>query len=137
MYPNVMNKRLHFVILLMAMFFISCACAPSSFSKKEKAVYTTFKTLQTAKQFRVTGLKIAGGLHTDGMIDDDLARIIIKTGDALQLSINTASVSLKLYKTTGKPKDMDDLRVCIRAYEQVYGQFTDLVMPYIFKKIGE
>lgn len=112
-------------------------CAPKNLSKSDKVIYTTVKTLQVAKDFRVLGLQTAGKLHSAGKIDDKLAREIIVIANDLQASINAISLLLETYDKTRGPDDKKALDAQVEVYMGLYGQFTEIIMPYLIKRIGD
>lgn len=135
MYQNKRNNAL-FTVFAIALLITILACAPSHFTPVEKTTYTTVKTLDVAKQFRHTGLQVAGDFYKKGLMEEDVKLEIIKIGNELQRTINVAAEALQVYLASdgGNAKDLE---MKILMYQQLYGKFSDLVMPYIIKNLED
>lgn len=110
------------------------SCAPQHFTPLEKTVYSTAKTLESAVVFRDTGLKVAGDLYKQGLLDEDTKDKIIKLGDDLKEVINMTKEVLKIYNSSGGNRS--DLQEQLMLYHTIYGEFSDLIMPYVIDKMG-
>lgn len=131
---NTMRNLLALIVLVCMM----VACAPKNFSPSEKAMFTTVRSLQAAKQLRVTGLKAVGDMYIAGTLTDpDFKADVIRVGDLLQETINVTSKALEIYYTAKTEHAFADLQAKVSLYQQVLGEFTDLVMPYVLEHLGD
>ena len=120
------------VLCLLVLVSMVTACAPAHFTPTEKKLYTSVKTLETAKEFRVFGLRTAGSFYKKGLIDDEKKNEIIEMGDDLQNAVNKVSEALELYhKLDGSNEVALEQEIVI--YQEIYKKFSDLVMPYIME----
>ena len=118
------------IIVLPILFLVFQGCIV--LSGQDKVVYTTYRTLQTATEFRHLGLTMAGELYKKGDISEHVKDDIIKVGNQLQGQINSTVDALANYKQTG---DYETLKMQVSIYQQVYGKFVDLVLPYMLEEI--
>jgi len=123
------------ILALVYLFGMVLACAPSHFTPVEKTIYTTTKTLETAKQFRHTGLSVAADFYKQGLLDEELKDEIIVVADQLQNAINQTADALKLYLLADGKEGAMDLETKVLLYQQLYGKFSDLIMPYLIKQM--
>lgn len=126
------------LLVLMVLAFLLTACIPKELSTSEKVVFTTVRSLQAAKELRVTALKTIGGMYINGTLTDpEFKDRVIKIGDDLQEAINVTSEALQIYYTEKDNLSKEDLSVKILAYQKILGEFTDLVMPYVLEHIDK
>ncbi len=100
-------------------------------TQQDKIIYTTYKSLQTAKEFRKTSLQITGEVYKDGYMSENMKSNIISVGNHLQNAINNTADALQIYKQTGNRRL---LHKNITIYQQIYGEYVDLVLPYVIEK---
>ena len=115
--------------------FITVSCAPQHFTPVEKSIYTTTKTLAAAKQFRHTGLQIAGDFYKKGLIEEDVKEEIIEVANELQRAINVTAEVLQIYLISKGQEEAQQLETKIIIYQQLYGKFSELIMPYMLKNL--
>jgi len=102
---------------------------------KPTVIHTTFKTLQAAKKFRESGLTLCGEYYKQDLIDEETKNRIVKLGNELQASINECSKSLYIYyEMNDKQRETSQLKLKIQKYQQVYGKFVDIVLPYLIEE---
>jgi len=53
-------------------------------TRNQSLFLTIFKTLQTAKEFRHTGLSIVGDFYKKGLVSEDNKKEVIKIGNELK-----------------------------------------------------
>lgn len=121
-----------FGILFLVLFVL--ACAPKEFSPFEQKVYTTQKTLEAAIEFRDLGLRISGNLYKQGLLKETDKEKIIDIGDKLYNAIVVSQEALETYYLTGNSVNLNEKLI---LYAQIYGKFSDLIMPYILKHYEE
>ena len=110
------------------------SCAPKEFTQPEKAVYTTVRSLQAAKELRTTALSSIGDMYKAGTLTDEkFKEDVIRIGDSLQEAINVTSDALLIYNNATTAENKATLAEKVLLYQQVYGEFSDLVMPYILE----
>ena len=119
-----------FVIFLMGIL----ACAPSNFTPAEKKIYTLTKTLQSAKQFRETGLKVSADFYKRGLMEEETKADIIKIANELQNAINLCADSLMLYHVSATLEHSEILEHRIQLYQALYSKFSTLIIPYLIKE---
>lgn len=134
--PFYYRKRLTMFLTLVVLLAV-VGCAPKNLTTEDKVIYSVVKTLDTAKTFRTLGLQTAGKLHTDGVIDDKMAREIITVANDLQASINATALLLETYKKTNSEEDKKLLDEKVAIYMELYGKFVELIMPYVMERIGD
>lgn len=120
------------LLLVFSFLFILVACAPSHFTPLEKKVYTTTKTLEAAVEFRDTGLSIASDFYKRGLLSVEKKDKIIKIGDELYDAILITKEALKMYNSGGS---YNDLSAKLILYHQIYGKFSEILMPYLLKNL--
>lgn len=131
-------RSIRMLMALVALIFVVTACAPKEFSTSEKAIYTTVRSLQAAKELRVTALKTIGGMYIDGTLTDpDFKADVIRIGDSLQEAINFTSSALETYYEASTDENKGDLQVKVLMYQKILGEFTDLVMPYVLEHVAK
>lgn len=127
------------LLTLALMFFVVIgftACAPKEFSTSEKAIYTSVKSLQAAKELRVTALSTIGGMYKNGVLTDpDFKADVIKIGDSLQEAINVTAEAILIYNGATTAENKASLAEKVLLYQKVYGEFSDLVMPYVLEHL--
>ena len=117
--------------------FVIVSCAPQSFTPVEKTIYTTTKTLAAAKQFRHTGLQIAGDFYRRGLIEEDVKEEIIEVANELQMAINVTADVLQIYLISKGQEEAQMLETKILLYQQLYGKFSELIMPYMLQNLED
>jgi len=128
------DNTMRLLAVFMVLLFSVIACAPSSFNTSEKATFTTTRTLQAAKELRVTALKTIGGMYIAGTLTDPVfKKDVIRVGDLLQEAINFTSEALLIYQGAATSENKATLAGKVLLYQQVYGEFSDLVMPYVLE----
>jgi hypothetical protein len=110
------------------------ACAPKDFSPFEKKIYTTTQTLYAAVEFRHLGLSVVGDLYKKGLLSEEEKEKFVDLGDELYKIITSSQIALELYYKTGISTNLEEK---LLLYTQIYGKFSDLVMPYILKYYDE
>lgn len=131
-------RTMRTMLAFVALIFVLTACAPQEFSPSEKAIYTTVRSLQGAKELRVTALKTIGGLYKDGTLTDvEFKEKVIEIGDMLQDAINFTSLALEAYYVASTDENKNDLQVKVLMYQKILGEFTDLVMPYVLEHVAK
>ncbi len=123
-----------FIMVLFLLCLMSCV-GTSTFTPSEKVAYTSVQTLKVAKQFRTTGLESAKILWDQGLLDVKTKDKIVQVADDLQMAINDCADALKIYLESGGNSGGATLEEKLKIYHKLYGQFTDLVMPFIIKKM--
>jgi len=132
------KKQLLTLALMIFTVMSFTACAPKSFTTSEKVIYTSVKSLQAAKELRVTALKTIGDMYKAGiLIDTDFQKDVIRVGDNLQEVINTTSETILIYYNASTIKNKETLAEKISLYQKIYGEFSDLVMPYVLEHLVE
>ena len=129
-----MRKTLiHFMILLMVLMGTFGCIGLKEGTPTEKVVYTSQKTLESAKIFRETGLDSAKVFWDQGLMTMETKDKIVEVSNNLQAAINSSGKALKIFHDTNGAQGGADLDAKIRMYQAIYGQFVDLVMPYVIK----
>ena len=123
-------NRKFILSLFILLFIVGCAGmnAPENFTPEQKVQFTTLKTLQAAKTFRVFALGAAGDAYKAGLITDVDKDKIIVIGDNLQEAINMAADALIAYKLSG---DEITLYGKVAIYQKLFNQFMEVVTPYL------
>lgn len=135
---NAKDNTMRMLAALLILMIMVVGCVPKEFSTSEKAIYTTTRSLQAAKELRITALKTIGGMYINGTLTDpDFKADVIRIGDLLQKSINVTSEALEIYYQASNTDTKNDLHAKILLYQKVLGEFTDLVMPYVVDKLGD
>lgn len=130
------GNTMKFLLTLMLVMFITVGCAPKAFSPTEKVIFTTTKSLQAASEVRVTALTTIAKLYKDGVLTDEAFKNrVIELGDELQIIINVTANAMLIYKDSGLSADRQTLSEKVAIYVEIYGKFSDLVMPYILDKM--
>lgn len=125
-------------VLMLLVTMNSCVLTQNitkDFSIEEKRIYTTMKTLEAAKEFRNLGLSAAGEYYKAGLMADKTKEDIIKIGNQVQSAINYTAEALKLYMILNDKDNLIDLQQKILVYQQIYGEFVDIIMPYMIRQI--
>ena len=129
-----MRKTLiHFMILLFVLMGAFGCIGLKEGTPTEKVVFTSQKTLETAKIFRETGLASAKIFWDQGLMKMETKDKIVEVANNLQAAINSAGKALKIFHDTNGAQGGTDLDAKIQMYQAIYGQFVDLVMPYVLK----
>lgn len=123
------------LLILIALCFLLTSCVLKEGTPSEKVVYTSAKSLETAKIFRTTGLEAAKIFWDRKLMDMETKDKIVEVANNLQSAINSAATALKLYQATNGMQGGADLNEKIVLYQAIYGKFTDLVMPYLIKQL--
>lgn len=126
---------MHFMILMIVITGTYGCIGLQEGTPTEKVVYTSAKTLETAKIFRETGLDAAKLFWDQGLMTMETKDKIVEVANNLQAAINSAGKALKVYHETNGAEGGADLNSKILMYQAIYGQFVDLVMPYVIKKM--
>lgn len=123
-------------LAIIVMLIMVAGCLPKEATTSEKVVFTTVRSLQAAKELRITSLKTIGGLYINGTLtDQDFKAEVIKIGDQLQQAINVTSEALLLYSDSKDALAKGDLGAKVLIYQNILGEFTDLVMPYVLEHV--
>jgi hypothetical protein len=122
------------LVSLLFLVLLIVACAPKDFSPFEKKIYTTTQTLYAAVEFRHLGLSVVGDLYKKDLIQEEEKEKFISLGDELYKIITSSQIALELYYKTGISTNLEEK---LLLYTQIYGKFSDLVMPYILKHYEE
>lgn len=125
-------QKINSILVVFILFLF--ACAPKDFTPFEKRIYTTTKTLEAAIEFRHLGLSITGNLYKKGLLPEKEKDKLIEIGDELYDIIITCQNALELYYNTGVEQRLEKK---LELYTQIYGKFSDLVMPYILQHYEE
>ena len=121
-------------LALIVMLIMVAGCLPKGATTSEKVIFTTVRSLQAAKELRVTALKTIGGLYINGTLtDQSFKEEVIKIGDQLQKSINITSEAILTYNNAKDDLSKGNLGSKILIYQNILGEFTDLVMPYVLE----
>lgn len=128
-----MKKQIVLLVSVLALCFIGCGAfvAPEQFIPVQKVEFTTLKTLQSAKAFREFALSAAGAAYKNGLMGEEMKQDIIKTGNRLQLAINSAAEALILYHEAGGIDGSASLEERLADYQAVFNRFMEIVTPYI------
>lgn len=129
------TRSLFLLMLVIGIFFVFIGCAPKSFTPVEKVIYTTTKTLETAKTFRHSGLLVAADFYKQGLMDEELKQEIVIVADQLQDAINKTADILKIYLVSEGKEGAMELEDKVLLYQQLYGKFSNLIMPYLLKNM--
>ena len=124
-------KKYNYYLIFIFLILFVAGCAPKTFSKSEKVLYTTNQILQNAKNFRILALKSAAECYKQGLLSENKKQKIIKLGDQLQASINITAQSLILYKQLGCT-DSTELEKNMQEFNKVFNEFTDLMLPLMY-----
>ena len=123
-------------LALIVMLIMVAGCLPKGATTSEKVIFTTVRSLQAAKELRVTALKTIGGLYINGTLtDQSFKEEVIKIGDQLQKSINITSEAILTYNNAKDDLSKGDFGAKILIYQNILGEFTDLVMPYVLEHV--
>ncbi len=123
-------------LALIVMLIMVAGCLPKGATTSEKVIFTTVRSLQAAKELRVTALKTIGGLYINGTLTDQAFKEeVIKIGDQLQKAINITSEAILTYNNAKDDLSKGDLGAKILIYQNILGEFTDLVMPYVLEHV--
>lgn len=130
------ENTMKYLMAFLVMVFITVGCIPKEFTPSEKVIYTTTKSLQVASEIRVTALTTIGNLYKEGTLTDEGFKArVIELGDELQVIINVTANAMLIYKDSGLESDKRTLAEKVEKYVEIYGKFSDLVMPYILDKL--
>lgn len=132
-------KRILLGVLFMSIVSMVCfGCftfkSTSKLTQVQKVEYTTMRTLEAARDFRVFALETSGTLYKSGLMDDDTKIRIIKAGDNLQNYINTASDALLIFHTTNGDYGTAEIDASLAAYQAAFNSFLEIVTPYLLNK---
>lgn len=125
------------LISALILLWVSVGCAPSHFTPSQKKIYTTVKTLEAAKQIRHTGLSVAAGFYAEGLIGEEEKTQVILAANRLQDAINKTADALSIYHRSNGAEGLQAVEARVLIYQQVYGVFMDLAMPYILKSMED
>lgn len=119
------------VLFVMLLFMAGCSLftAPSNFTHTQKVEFTSLQTLKSASTFRKFALESSAVAYKKGLIQEDTKNKIIKIGDTLQETINTAADALIAYHNSEITET--DLSTKIMNYQKVFNEFLEIVTPYI------
>ena len=82
------------------------------------------------------GLNAAKEYWDKGLLDVETKDKIVKVANNLQMAINSVADLLIVYKESKGQNGYSDLEDKMAIYTAIYGQFSDLIMPYILDKLG-
>ena len=91
--------------------------------------------LEVAKEFRHSGLMVAGNLYTQGVIDDALKEEIIVAADNLQIAINASINAILAYRAVPSVEHEAEVARRLEVYSREYMSFSELIMPLLTKKL--
>ena len=124
------------IVYFITMFIISTmiiGCAPKEFSTSEKLIYTTFKTLNAAKEFRHLGLSAIGDFYKQGLVKEATKAKAIVAGDFLKKKITSCLNALEKYKKYSTEDNKRILMDNVKDFESASAEFNDIVLPYMMK----
>jgi hypothetical protein len=130
---NKYSKNVSILLTIVMMAFALSACVSSNFTPSEKTILTTAKTLEAAVIFRDMGLETAGDFYKQGLLSEKEKEEIIEIGNNLYDAILLTKETLRLYHMTGQGGKTLEERVAL--YQNLYGKFSDIVMPYLLKTL--
>lgn len=132
---NLNKKLMNLVVLFFVVTLLGCGL-PNTWTTPEKAIKTSVQTLKAAKELRITALKTIGDMYKAGTLtDEDFKKDVIRIGDNLQEAINVTSYALEIYNGAATSENKTLLSDKVFLYQQVYGEFSDLVMPYVLEHL--
>ena len=133
MYNTIKKQNQHLFILFIMMFMLT-GCYGLAPTTPENQINTMFKTLQTAKQFRHTGLSIVGDFYKQGLVSEDKKEEVIEIGNELKEIIAVSFDCLKDYVEVKNNTTLSALNSNIQLYNRIYAKFSDLIIPYLLKE---
>ncbi len=133
MYKSITTRNQSLFILIIILFSIS-GCLGAKPSTPEDNALTIFKTLQTAKEFRHTGLSIVGDFYKKGLVSEDNKKEVIKIGNELKEIITVSFECLEVYIKTKNDKSLNILNTNLQLYNEIYTKFSNLIIPYLIKE---
>jgi len=125
----------HFMILMIVLMGAYGCVTLKEGTPTEKVIFSSTKTLESAKIFRETGLDAAKIFWDQGLMDMETKDKIVEVANNLQAAINSAATALTIYNNSNGAEGGANLDTKIQMYQMIYGEFVDLVMPYVLKQM--
>ena len=128
------NSLFVLIVVLLLMGLIGCS-GLSDGTPVEKKVYVTIKSLEAAKVFRTNGLEAAKVFWDQGLMSVETKDKVVQVANDLQFAINSIARAMKIYNSSNGTQGGADVDDWLQIYQQIYGEFTDLVMPFLIERM--
>lgn len=118
-------------LFMISICFLLTSCALKGFTHEEQISFTTLRTLEAAKIFRVTTLKTCGELYKQGKISENDKIKIIEIGNNLQHAINILADILITFEATKDKKYIEQIIENMDVYQKIFNDFMEFTSQFL------